>query len=67
MTGNDATVGLVWTEVVSKKLLAMPRIVEQGHEHDNLVKRGNRWLFAKRLVINDGGLPAALEKFYKRR
>lgn len=65
--GDTATVDLVWTEVVSKKLLAAPQIVEQGHEHDDLVKHGDRWLFVKRLVTNDGGLPAALEKTYKKR
>jgi hypothetical protein len=65
--GNSATVDLVWTEVVSENPLAQPHIVEQGREHDDLVKRQGRWLFLKRIVTNDGGLPAALEKFRKER
>jgi SnoaL-like domain len=62
---GSATASFVWTEVDSKNHLALPQIVEQGHEQDDLVKRDGRWYFAKRVVTNDGGLPATLEKSYR--
>jgi SnoaL-like domain len=65
--GSSATADLIWTEVYSETHLAMPQIVEQGREHDELVKRGGRWYLKKRVVTNDGGLPATLEKYYKAR
>jgi len=65
--GDSAMVDLIWTEVVSENHAALPRIVEQGREHDDLVRRNGRWLFMKRMVTNDGGLPAALERNYKER
>src|SRR5215472_17484939 len=65
--GNSATADVIWTEVYSETHLALPHIVEQGREHDELVKRGGRWYLKKRVVTNDGGLPATLEKYYKAR
>jgi hypothetical protein len=65
--GNSATADVLWTEVYSETHLALPQIVEQGREHDELVKRGGRWYLKKRVVTNDGGLPATLEKYYKAR
>lgn len=65
--GNSATTDVIWTEVYSETHGAAPHIVEQGREHDELVKRGGRWYIKKRTVTNDGGLPAALEKYYKPR
>ena len=65
--GNSATADVIWTEVYSETHGALPQIVEQGREHDELVKRGGRWYLKKRVVTNDGGLPSALEKYYKAR
>lgn len=65
--GNSATADVIWTEVYSETHGALPQIVEQGREHDELVKRAGRWYLKKRVVTNDGGLPAALEKYYKAR
>jgi hypothetical protein len=65
--GNSATADVIWTEVYSETHTALPQIVEQGREHDELVKQGGRWYLKKRVVTNDGGLPAALEKYYKAR
>jgi hypothetical protein len=65
--GNSATADVIWTEVYSETRGALPQIVEQGREHDELVKRGGRWYLKKRVVTNDGGLPASLEKYYKAR
>ncbi len=63
--GRSATADLIWTEVYSETHAAMPQILEQGREHDELVKRQGRWYLKRRVVTNDGGLPAALEKYYK--
>ena len=63
--GNSATADLIWTEFYSETHGAAPQILEQGREHDELVKQGGRWYLKKRVVTNDGGLPAALEKYYK--
>ncbi len=65
--GYSATADVIWTEVYSENHGAAPQIVEQGREHDELVKRGGRWYLNKRVVTNDGGLPASLEKYYKAR
>lgn len=63
--GNSATSDVIWTEVYSETHSAVPRIVEQGREHDELVRQGARWYLKKRVVTNDGGLPASLEKYYQ--
>lgn len=65
--GNSATADLIWTEVYSETHSTPPQILEQGREHDELVKQGARWYLKKRVVTNDGGLPASLEKYYKAR
>lgn len=65
--GDSATADVIWTEVYSETHGALPQIVEQGREHDELVKRAGRWYLKKRVVTNDGGLPAVLEKYYKAR
>jgi len=65
--GDSATADVIWTEVYSETHTAVPQILEQGREHDELVKRGGRWYLKKRVVTNDGGLPASLEKYYKAR
>ena len=67
VSGDSATADAIWTEVYSENHEALPRIVEQGREHDELVKRHGRWYLAKRVVTNDGGLPPSLEKYYKAR
>ncbi|MGH9687119.1 MAG: nuclear transport factor 2 family protein [Candidatus Acidiferrales bacterium] len=65
--GNSATADVIWTEVYSENHRAIPHIVEQGREHDELVKRAGRWYLHRRVVTNDGGLPASLEKYYQAR
>jgi len=64
VTGTTATADLVWTECDSKTLTDLPQIVEQGREHDELVKVGGRWRLKRRTVTNDGGLPKSLLKGY---
>jgi len=65
--GDTATADLIWTGVVSETAKAAPRIVEQGREHDELVKREGRWYFKYRVITSDGGLPAMFEETYKNR
>ncbi len=67
VSGNTATEDLVWTEIISETHAAVPRFLEQGRDHGELVKRNGRWLFNYRVVTNDGGLPPSLEKYYKQR
>jgi len=62
--GATATADLVWTECSSQTLTDLPKILEQGREHDELVKTGGRWRLKKRIVTNDGGLPKSLLKGY---
>jgi SnoaL-like domain len=64
---NTATADMIWTGINSEKVTAVPQFVEQGREHDELVKRDGRWLFKHRVITSDGGLPAMFEKTYKKR
>jgi len=64
---DTATADFIWTGVVSETLKAAPRIVEQGREHDELVKRDGRWYLKYRVITSDGGLPTMFEKTYKNR
>lgn len=67
VNGTSATADVLWTEVYSQTHSALPRILEQGREHDELIEQHGRWYLKKRVVTNDGGLPATLEKYYKER
>jgi ketosteroid isomerase-like protein len=67
VNGHSATADVIWTEVYSETHKALPQILEQGREHHELLKRKGRWYLARRVVTNDGGLPATLEKYYKER
>jgi hypothetical protein len=67
VTGDAATVDVIWTGVNSASVNSLPQIIEQGREHDELVKRGGHWYFRHRVITTDGGLPAMFEKTYRRR
>ena len=67
VNGDTATADMIWTGVNSQKLTAPPEFVEQGREHDDLVKRNGRWYFKYRVITSDGGLTAMFEKSYKKR
>jgi hypothetical protein len=67
VNGNTATADVVWTGVNSASVTATPQFVEQGREHDELVKRDGRWLFKHRVITSDGGMPTSYEKTYKKR
>ncbi len=46
---------------------APPRFVEQGREHDDLVKSNGQWLIKHRTIISDSGLTSMFEKTYTKR
>lgn len=67
VTGDAATADVIWTGVNSESVSSLPQILEQGREHDELVKRDGRWYFKHRVITTDGGLPAMFEKTYQNR
>jgi SnoaL-like domain len=67
VNGDTATADVIWTGVISETVKATPRFVEQGREHDELVKRNGHWYFKHRVITSDGGLPPMFEKLYKDR
>jgi len=67
VNGDSATADVVWTGINSESVKAAPQFIEQGREHDELVKRAGRWYFKHRVITSDGGLPAMFEKSYKQR
>lgn len=67
VNGATATADVIWTGVDSETVKATPRFIEQGREHDELVKSHGRWYFKHRVITSDGGLPPMFEKLYKDR
>ena len=67
VNGDTATADVLWTGINSETVTAAPQFVEQGREHDELVKRAGRWYFKHRVITSDGGMPAMFEKTYKKR
>jgi hypothetical protein len=67
VSGAAATADVIWTGVNSETVKATPQFVEQGREHDELVKRNGRWYFKHRVITSDGGLSGIFEKTYKPR
>jgi hypothetical protein len=55
--GDTATARLVFTETLTAKQGEAPKILTQGREFDHLVKRGGRWLIAKRQIMGANGIP----------
>jgi hypothetical protein len=67
VNGRSATADVMWTGVNSETVKAAPQFIEQGREHDKLVKRDGRWYFKHRIITSDGGLTGIFEKTYKPR
>jgi len=65
--GATATADAIWTGINDETVKATPRFVEQGREHDELVKRGGHWYLKHRWITADAGLPAMYDKTYKPR
>ena len=55
--GNTATARLVFTETTIEKQGDAPKILTQGREFDNLIKRNGRWWIAKRQILGPKGVP----------
>jgi hypothetical protein len=67
VNGDTATADVIWTGVINETVQAAPKFVEQGREHDDLVKRNGHWYFKHRVITSDGGLTPQFEKTYKKR
>jgi len=67
VNGSAATADMIWTGVRSETVQATPQFVEQGREHDELVKRDGHWYFKHRVITSDGGLTPMFEKTYRQR
>ena len=65
--GDAATADLIWTGIASETVKAAPHLVEQGREHDELVKQDGRWLLKTRIITSDGGIPDFYAQTYKDR
>jgi SnoaL-like domain len=55
VNGNAATADTLWTGINSPNVEAAPRFVEQGTEHDDLVKVNGHWLFKLRVITSNAG------------
>lgn len=64
VNGDTATAQFVWTGVLNEDIKLPARLLEQGREYDRLVKVDGRWLFQKRVIIADSGLPDSYDATY---
>jgi hypothetical protein len=65
--GAAATADLIWTIIDCDSPKAKPRLSEEGREHDQLVKRGERWYLKSRVVTSDAGLAGIFVESYIKR
>ncbi len=65
--GDTATAWLVWTGVMNDNIRLAPRLLEQGREYTELVRRDGRWRIRKRYVTADSGMPALWDATYRPR
>ena len=57
--GDTATIECIWTGYLSENVYTPPRLVEQGTERTDLVKRNGVWLITNRVIDHLGGNPFA--------
>jgi hypothetical protein len=67
VNGTTASADMIWTGINSDTPESLPQFVEQGREHDELVKQNGHWLFKHRYISSDAGLQPMFEKTYKKR
>ena len=67
VTGDTATAHMIYTETINDTVYLAPRLIEQGREDTWFKKVAGRWLITKRHITQDGGLPPAYMKTYKKR
>jgi len=65
--GDKAQAWLIWTGVMNDTVRLTPRLLEQGREYNELVKRNNRWYIQHRVITADSGMPASYDSTYKPR
>jgi hypothetical protein len=62
VNGESATADVIWTGIISETVNAAPQFVEQGREHDELVKSHGHWYFKHRVITSDGGMQTMFDK-----
>jgi hypothetical protein len=67
VNGDHATADVIWTGVNSEAVTAAPQFIEQGREHDELVKQGGHWYFRHRVISSDGGMQPMFLGTYQRK
>ena len=67
ITGDTAVAHMIYTETINDTVYLAPRLIEQGREDTWFKKVDGRWLITKRYITQDGGLPPAYMKTYKKR
>ena len=67
VNGDTATAWCIWTGVMNDDIKKPPRLLEQGREYDELVKRDGRWYIKKRYITADSALPEMWAETYKPR
>lgn len=67
VTGDTATAQFIWTGVISDTVKGPPRLLEQGREYDQLVKRNGQWFIKKRVIISDAALSGEFDTIYQPR
>jgi SnoaL-like domain len=65
VNGDTATADVIWTGIINETPQSTPTFVEQGREHDELVKSHGHWYFKHRIISSDGGLQPMFEKTYQ--
>ena len=65
--GTTATAETIWTGVIDETVRVPPRLYEQGHEYDELVRKNGHWYFKKRVITSDAGLTKKYDRTYKDR
>ena len=65
VNGNTASADTLWTGLNSPNKADPPQFVEQGTEHDELVKVSGHWLFKLRVITSNAGLQAMFAKLPK--
>lgn len=57
VTGDTATMDVIWTGYLSDNAYTAPRLVEQGTEHSTFVRQDGVWMITSRTLVNQGGMP----------
>lgn len=56
--GDTARASMIFSEIITDKAGDPPRLLVQGREYDELVKRDGVWLFRKRQIVSGREVPA---------